>query len=205
MAQWFSSSRDKVTIVFEYINKDLARSDAVVSERFSDLNLALSDHELQETMSSDSPSPLPTLGSSSSYQLHSSPPPATIVTSNTQRLSTNSLDSIVVPPGSSSSSDSEFPTIQQLIATTGTLTPENGLTLPTITLHPSITEPSSSPLSTIPDSPEIPPPLFISPPTAMNTSTQIPLRSTSKVSYVYSILISYDLVFGHTLFLVSPW
>ena len=199
LAQWFSSSRDKVTIVFEYINKDLARSDAVVSERFSDLNLALSDHELLETISSDSPSPLPTLQSSSSYQLHSSPPPANIVTSNTQILS---IDPIVVPPGSSSS-DSEFPTIEQLIATTGTLTAEIGLTLPTITLRPSLTESSSSPLSTIPDSPEIPQPLVISPPTTMNTITNIPLRSTSKVSYVYPILVSCDLRLGHILLLVS--
>jgi len=203
LAQWFSSSRDKVTIVFEYINNDLARSDAVVSERFSDLSLALSDHELLETISSDSPSPLPTLRSSSSYQLHSSPPPANIVTSNIQIISTSLLDPIVVPPGSSSS-DSEFPTLEQLIATTGTLTAENRLTLPTITLRPSITEPSSSPLSTIHDSPEIPPPLVISPPTAMNNITQMPARSTSKVSYVYPILVSCDLVFGHTLFLASP-
>jgi len=183
LALWFSSSRDKVTIVFEYINKDLAQSDGPVSQRFNDLNFALSDHQLVETISTDPPSPLPTLWSSSSYRLHSSPPPSNIGIIMSQRLTTNLLAPIVVPP-QSSSSDSVFPTIEPLIVTTSTLTPDNRLILPTMTLPPAITDPSSSPLSTIPGSHAIPLSLHILPPTTMDMWTQIPLRCTSKGRYV---------------------
>jgi len=70
LLQWFASPKDKVTIVFEYIHKDLARTDTIVAQRFSDLSLVLSDPPLPETISSDSPIPLSTLQSSSSYQVH---------------------------------------------------------------------------------------------------------------------------------------
>ena len=86
LLQWFLSPKDEVTIVLEYINKDLARTDTIVSERFSDLSLISSDLLLPETISSDSPIPLPMLQSSSSYQLHSSPPQLTTEVVTAQRI-----------------------------------------------------------------------------------------------------------------------
>jgi len=43
LKQWFPLSKDKVTLVFEYINKDKQwlQGEAVVSKRFSDLSLQL--------------------------------------------------------------------------------------------------------------------------------------------------------------------
>jgi len=210
LLQWFSSPKGKVTIVFEYINKDLARTDTIVAERFSDLSLVLSDTPLPETISSDSPIPLPTLQSSSSYQLHSSPPqlPTGVVTAQqiishsptrpsvlTNAQNSNYLEDsgnlVQTESMDSSSSVFEFPTIQQLIATTRTLTPENSTMLTTLALHPPISDPSSSPLSTIPDTPEKPLSPLILPPSNINTvTTQIALRSTSKVSYTNPIFLS---------------
>jgi len=210
LLQWFSSPKDKVMIVFEYINKDLARTDTIVAERFSDLSLVLSDPPLPETISSDSPIPLPTLQSSSSYQLHSSPPQLTtgvvtvqqIISHSPTRPSvlTNAQNSNYLEDSGnlvqkesmdSSSSVFEFPTIQQLIVITRTLTPETSTMLTTLALHPPISDPSFSPLSTIPDTPEKPLSPLILPPSNINTvTTQMALRSTSKVSYTNPIFLS---------------
>ena len=218
LLQWFSSSKDKVTIVFEYINKDLARTDTTVSERLSDLSLVLSDPSLPETISSDSPIPLPTLQSSSSYQLHSSPPQLTTRVVTAQRiishlptrpslLTTTQNSNYLEDSGNlvqtdsmdSSSSDFEFPTIQQLIATTTTLIPDNHTMLTTLDLHPPISDSSSSPLSTIPDTPEkLLSPLILPPSNINTTTTQMALRSSSKVSYTHSIFFS-SFVFFRTL------
>ena len=85
--------------------------------------------------------------------------------------------------------DFKFTTIQQLIATTRTLIPDNSTLLTTFALDPPISDPASSPLSTIPDTPEKPLSLFILPPTNINT-TQMALLSTSKVSYPDPIFLS---------------
>ena len=89
----------------------------------------------------------------------------------------------------SSSSDFEFPTIQQLIATTRTLIPDNSTMLTTFALDPPISDPASSPLSTIPDTSEKPLSPLILPPGNINT-TQMALRSISKVSYTDPIFLS---------------
>ena len=216
LLQWFSSPKDKVTIVFEYINKDLARTDTIVSERFSDLSLVLSDPPLPETISSDSPIPLPTLQSSSSYQLHSSPPQLTTIVVTPQQIishshsrptgKTNAQNSNIledsanlIPTESadSSSSDFEFPTIQQLIATTRSesFIPDNSIMSTTFALNPPISDPASSPLSTIPDTPEKSLSPLILPSSNINT-TQMALRSTSKVSYTHLIFLLSIVFFG---------
>jgi len=99
LLQWFSLPKDKVTIVFQYIDKDSVRADTQVSERLSDLSLEFSDQEVIGTISSDSPSPIPTLQSSSSYQLPSSPPHQTTVTLSPQESGLNAAGSYrVIPP-----------------------------------------------------------------------------------------------------------
>lgn len=209
LLQLFSSPKDKVMIVFEYINKDLARTDTIVSERFSDLSLVLSDPPLPETLSSDSPIPLSTLQSSSSYQLHSSPPQLTTTVVTPQQIishshtrptgQTNAQNSNIledsanlIPTESadSSSSDFEFPTIQQLIATTRSesFIPDNSIMSTTFALNPPISDPASSPLSTIPDTPEKSLSPLILPSSNINT-TQMALHSTSKVSYTHLIFL----------------
>ena len=89
----------------------------------------------------------------------------------------------------SSSSDFEFPTIQQLIATTRTLIPDNSTMLTPFALDLPISGPASSPLSTIPDTPKKPLSSLILPTSNINT-TQIALRSTFKVSYTHPIFLS---------------
>ena len=100
---------------------------------------------------------------------------------NLARGQTGSMDS--------SSSDFEFPTIQWLIATTRTLIPDNCTMLTTFALNPPISDPASSPLSTIPDTPEKPLSPLILPTSNINT-TQMALHSTSKVSYTHPIFPS---------------
>jgi len=208
LPQWFSSLKDKVTIVLQYINHDLARTNTIVSEKFSDLGLVLSDPPLPETISSHSPIPLPTLQSSSSSQLHCSPPQLTtgIVTAqqiispsptrpsvptNTQNSNylKDSRNLVQTQSTESSSSDFEFPTVQQLIATTRTFIPDNSTLLTPFVLHPPISDPTSSPPSTIPDTPEKPLSPLILPPCNINT-TQMALHSTFKFTFPDTIFSS---------------
>jgi len=200
-------SKDKVTPVFEYINKDKQRlqGEAVVSERFSDLSLQLSDNTLLDTHTSDSELPTPSNGSSSAYQLHSSPPlptPGPIITSDVALASDSCYensaqaiqvlnrqdslaneDHIASQPLPISSSDSEFPSIGELITTTLALEAQDSRALTSITVRPPrpTNYSSSAPLSTVPDAPEAnlsPPQLLPLPP----RTTVLPTRSTSKVS-----------------------
>lgn len=202
LLQWFSLPKDKVTIVFEYIDKDSVRADTQVSERLSDLSLEFSDQEVIGTISSDSPSPIPTLQSSSSYQLPSSPPHQTTVTLSPQESGLNAAGSYrVIPPLTplheheppnyplsdslpKASSEFEFPTVQQLIATSSGLAQDPSGILTSITLRPMAPDSSSSALSTIPDSPQ----MLLSSLVVVNTS-QNPLRSTSKVSKIDFLFI----------------
>jgi len=48
LPKWFPTPKDKVTIVFEFINKDQIRIEPAVAEEFRNLSLELSDHELVE-------------------------------------------------------------------------------------------------------------------------------------------------------------
>ena len=97
-------------------NLDRRQADPEVSERFHKLSFELSDHEVDALIPSDDDSPLPESQSFSSYELHSSPPQLTTATNVEDRDAHYSLSSSVVI----SSSDSEFPSIQRLIATTPT-------------------------------------------------------------------------------------
>ncbi|PUU79867.1 hypothetical protein B9Z19DRAFT_1124501 [Tuber borchii] len=203
LTQWFSAFKDKVTIVFEYINKDRVHSDGLVAERFSDLSLALSDHELLETILSDSSSPLPTLRSSSVYQPHISPSQSPTKTATTleptsavsapalrEEVTTHDFNSPDPVPKSqalgpilNSSSDFEFPTIQQLIVTTTPFEEDDSPILASITLHPQICELASSLLSTILDSPEIAsPPIILLPSNSTTGTAEILVRSASKAA-----------------------
>ena len=153
LEKWFPLAKDKVTIIFEYINKDQTQLDTGVSEKLQNLSFELSDHELSEPVTSDpnSPPSLP-VHQSFSYELHSSPPPVVtgpnIADNNTPYALS---ESILI-----SSFDTEFPSIQQLIAVTPTTKSDAIQTLSSITLGPPANDLPSSPPSTIPDSPEIP-------------------------------------------------
>jgi len=202
LLQWFSLPKDKVTIVFEYIDKDSVRADTQVWERLSHLSLEFSDQEVIGTISSDSPSPIPTLQSSSSYQLPSSPPHQTTMTLSPQESGLNAAGSYrVIPPLTplheleppnyplsdslpKAISEFEFPTVQQLIATSSGLAQDPSGILTSITLRPMAPDSSSSALSTIPDSPQ----LLLSSLVVVNTS-QNPLHSTSKLSKIDFLFI----------------
>ena len=175
LEKWFPLPKDKVTIIYEFINKDRRQADPEVSERFHKLSFELSDHEVAALIPSDDDSPLPESQSFSSYELHSSPPLLTTATNVEDRDAHYSLSSSVVI----SSSDSEFPSILRLIATTPiTYTPGGVQTLESITLGPVADAVPSSPLSTIPDSPEMTPAPSSNPhgPTGVS---QIPSRLAS--------------------------
>ena len=170
----FPLAKDKVTIIFEYINKDQAQFDSGVAEQLRNLSFELSDHELPGPVTSDtnSPASLPVHQSLSSYELNSSPP--LVADNNTPYMPS---ESILI-----SSFDSEFPSIQELIALTPAAKSDAIQTLSSITLGPPAKDLPSSPLSTIPDSPEIP----SAPHSIVNNLslvTQIPSRTTSKVVY----------------------
>ena len=182
--KWFSSSKDKVTIIFEFINKDRAQLDTGVSEQLQNLSFEITDHELSELVCTNSSSPSSEHQSLPTYELHSSPPSlttGTVVPDN----------DIPYPPSESvliSSFHSEFPSIQQLIGITSA-GPDPPQTRTSITLALPTNNLPSSPLSTIPDSPEIPSaPQSI--PHTLSRITQIPSRSTSKV--LHSSLISFN-------------
>jgi len=74
LLKWFPTPKDKVTIVFEFINKDQIRIEPAVAEEFRNLSLELSDHELAESISSDHHSLILVSPSPSSSQINSSPP-----------------------------------------------------------------------------------------------------------------------------------
>jgi len=76
LKQWFPLSKSKVILIVEYSNKNKQRfqGETVVSERFSNLSLQLSEDTLLDALTSGSEPPTPSNLSSSAYQLHSSPP-----------------------------------------------------------------------------------------------------------------------------------
>lgn len=217
LQQWFPSSKDKVTIVFEYINKDKPqpKGEAVIAQRFSDLSIEHSDNTLLETLPSSSDSPISASSSAVAYLLHSSPPLPTLhptivgnvlpasnsgyqtsVRVKSVRTKTNISDSEYQNSGAArllliSSSNSEFPTLQELITTTRSAQFNNTTALASITVRPSspVNHSSSFLLSTVPDSPEInalPSPLS----RPLAPSPAIPIRSLSKVRTLCFALLS---------------
>ncbi|PUU83524.1 hypothetical protein B9Z19DRAFT_1060920 [Tuber borchii] len=170
----------------EYINKDQCRSEITVSSKLRDLSIELLDHELSEIPTSASDSPYPIQQSSSPYRLHSSPPLPTIRTKIEQERESRSK--IHNPDTEKTPS---------LIATTAH-TPglDSSTTLSAITLRAPENDLPSSPLSTIPDSPEpgspkLPSaPLCIPPPVRLNSESQIPLPSTSKCNTYVEVNIT---------------
>ena len=175
---WFPLPKDKVTIIFEYINRDQAQLDSGVAEKLRNLSFAIADHELSQPVTSDTNSPTSLLvhQSFSSYELNSSPPPFSPGTN----VADNDTSYVLSQSILISSFDSEFPSIQQLIALTPAAKSDAIKTLSSISLHPPANDLPSSPLSTIPDSPEIP-----SAPQSiahnLSSVTQIPSRTTFKV------------------------
>jgi len=150
LPKWFPLPKDKITIIYEFINKGRGQGDPEVSERSHNLSFELSHHQVAELILSDDDSPLLESHSFSSYALYSSPPLLTTATNVENGDAHYSLASSVII----SSSDCEFPSIQQLIATTPTTYTLCGVpTSESITLSPVAHAVASSPLSTIPDSP----------------------------------------------------
>ena len=72
---WFPLHKDNVSIIFEYINKDLAQFDSGVAEMLWNLQFEIADRELSGPVTSDtnSPSSLQVHQSFSSYELNFSP------------------------------------------------------------------------------------------------------------------------------------
>lgn len=186
LLKWFPTSKDKVTVIFEFINKDCVRTEPAVTEQLRNLSLELLDNELAELITSDSISLIPVSQSYPSSQINSSPPvpipytQATTAESHSPLLSYSSL---------ASSSDSEFPSIKDMLAVSNSCVPDSSTTLPSITLCPHKPDLSSSPLSTVPDSPQMPPTVPTASPPAHSISA-IPLRSLSKVCIFTRILSS---------------
>ena len=186
LLKWFPTSKDKVTIVFEFINKDHIHTQPAVTEQLRNLSLELLDNELTEPITLDSDSPIPLSQSyPSSSQINSSPPVPTLYTQATTAESYS-------PPLSysplASSSDSEFPSIKDMLAVSDSRVPNSASPLPSITLCPRKPDLSSSPLSTIPDSPQMPATVATASPPA-HSLPAIPLRSLSKVSNIHPNLI----------------
>lgn len=199
LEKWFPLSKDKVTIIFEYINKDHVRTPVVVPASLKGLSIGISDHELTENASLDMDSSLLHSHYSSSYRFSSSPPLPSISTkklSNAEYLPKDHTNDHVQRNRKGirndaallliSSSDPELPSIEQLIATTLEQKTQPPTTLDSKTLEEL--NPVSSPLSTIPDSPNlnwdsVPP----SPPLPNSLlHTSLPLhRTTSKVILTY--------------------
>ncbi|PUU72531.1 hypothetical protein B9Z19DRAFT_1137352 [Tuber borchii] len=198
LEQWFTSPKDKVTIIFEYINKDQARvpTELVVAERFSDLNITLSDDEPLENVTSNPNSPIPVSRLSSDH-LYSSPPLPTTATPAPIGVISNNQTAILVrnhrtpislsqnqethhlEPHLVSSPDPEPPPTEQPRAPRPAMEPDSGQSLTSINVWNSVDRSSLSLLSTIPDSPEINPQPPIALPDSIRT-TAVPLRSTSK-------------------------
>ena len=191
LLKWFPSPKDKVTIVFEFINKDSIRIEPPVAEEFRNLSLEPSDHELSESIASIHHSPILVSPSFSSSQINSSPP-LLCTYSKVSIEEVNSSLSVEDAP-LASSLDSEFPSIRDLLVLSKTARVDSPSTIPSITLCPQKSDDTSSPLSTIPDSPQMLPPLPIAS-TTHNLSSTIPSRSVSKVcnpafSAIYSSVI----------------
>ena len=179
LLKWFPTPKDKVTIVFNFINKDPIRTEQPVAEEFRNLSLKQSDHELAESISFDHHSLILVSSLFSSPQINSSPPlPCTYWKVSTEEVS--STPSVEHAP-LASSSDSEFPSIKDLLALFNSvpLAVDSPPTLTFITSCSQKSDYSSSLLSTIPDSPQMSPPLTITS-TTLNSNSTIPLQLVSK-------------------------
>ena len=185
LLKWFQTSKDEVTIVFEFINKDHICTELAVTEQLPNLSLELLDNELSEPITLDSLSPIPLSQSYPPSQITSSPP---IPTAYTQATTAESYSPPLSYSPLASSSDSEFPLIKDMLAVSAFSVPNSASPLPSITLCPRKPDLSSSPLSTIPDSPQMPATVATASPPA-HSLPPIPLRSLSKVSNIHPNLI----------------
>ena len=198
LEKWFPLPKDKVTIIFEYINKDHSRIPITVPVRFKDLSIEpeLLDHTLEEPDSPNSPSPSLHLRSSTPYSFPSSPPLVSKSIANRQQPTKGSRNNDEQNRNDQSnqmalqlisSSSSELPTLEQLIATSSANPEINKLYNLSHADSTQLPEPCppSSPLSTIPDSPELhplPPPAILRP--IVSSSQVPPHRAPSKVVYI---------------------
>ena len=164
LEKWFTLPKDKVTIIFEYINKGHSRIPITVPVRFKDLSIEpeLLDHILEEHDSPNFPSSSLHLRSSAPYSFPSSPPLVSKLIANRQQLTkgtrnndeqnrndqSNAVALLLI-----SSSSSELPTLEQLIATSSANPDINKLHDLSHADSTQLSEPCapSSPLFTIPD------------------------------------------------------
>ena len=198
MEKWFPSPKDKVTIIFEYINKDnLQISTTAPITRFKDLSIEpeVFDQAPEEYNSANHPSPSLDSPVPTSDSFPSSPPfvptcSQDIVTPQSLNKDSGNYDEQTSNNQSNespilliSSSGSELLTIEKLIATTLATTEINkSLSHLPATQSPELV--TSSPLSTIPDTPDghLLPPI---PVTIIPISQELSRRSTSKVLYIF--------------------
>ena len=132
--KWFPTSKDKVTIVFEFINKDHIRTEPAVTEQLRNLSLELLDNKLTEPITLDSDSPIPLSQSYPSSQINSSPP---VPTAYSQATTPESYSPPLSYSPLASSSDSEFPSIKDMLAVSDSHVPNSASPLPSITFMSS--------------------------------------------------------------------
>ena len=198
LEKWFPSPKDKVTMVFEYINKDhLQISTTAPITRFKDQSIEpkVFDQAPEEYNSANHPSPSLHSAFPTSDSFPSSPPflPTSsqdIVTYQSLNKASSNYDEQTTNNQSNdlpilliSSSSSELPTIEKLIATRLANT-EINKSLIYLPATQSPTPVTSSSLSTIPDTPDGHPlPQILVP---IIPISQAPShRSKSKVLYIF--------------------
>lgn len=196
--KWFPSPKDKVTIIFEYINKDhLQISTKALITRFKDLSIEpeVFHQAPEEYNSANHPSPslhspFPTSDSFPSLPPFVPTSSQDLVTYQSLNKDTSNYDEQTTNNQSNespvlliSSPSSELPTIEKLIATTLANT-EINKSLTHLPTTPSPEPVTSSSLSTIPDIPYRHPlsPILVP---IIPISQALSPRSPSKVLYIF--------------------